>query len=51
MAHIAQNFTKEKMAHDTLSVYAELLEEKATDYNLYRQDQPLEQEKQRHAAE
>jgi len=28
MAHIAHNFTKEKMAHDTLSVYAELIEEK-----------------------
>lgn len=28
MAHIAQNFTKEKMAHETLNVYAELLQEK-----------------------
>lgn len=28
MAHIAQNFTKEKMADETLNVYAELLEEK-----------------------
>jgi glycosyltransferase involved in cell wall biosynthesis len=28
MAHIAHNFTKEKMADETLNVYAELLEEK-----------------------
>jgi glycosyltransferase involved in cell wall biosynthesis len=28
MAHIAQHFTKEKMADETLNVYAELLEEK-----------------------
>ena len=30
MAHIAQNFTREKMADETLNVYAELLEEKIT---------------------
>lgn len=28
MAHVAQNFTREKMAEDTLNVYAELLNEK-----------------------
>ena len=28
MAHIAQNFTREKMADETLNVYAELLQEK-----------------------
>ncbi|MBU0799967.1 MAG: glycosyltransferase family 4 protein [Alphaproteobacteria bacterium] len=30
MAHIAQHFTREKMADETLNVYAELLEEKIT---------------------
>jgi glycosyltransferase involved in cell wall biosynthesis len=30
MAHIAQNFTREKMTDGTLNVYAELLEEKIT---------------------
>ncbi len=30
MAHIANNFTKEKMGDETLNVYAELLEEKLT---------------------
>lgn len=29
MAHIAENFTREKMAHETMSVYAELLEARA----------------------
>ncbi|PJF38134.1 MAG: hypothetical protein CUN55_18555, partial [Phototrophicales bacterium] len=34
MAHIAQNFTREKMVDETLNVYAELLQEK---YNLLSQ--------------
>lgn len=33
MAHIAAHFTREKMADDTLNVYAELLEEKLKDNN------------------
>ena len=28
MSHVAANFTREKMANETLNVYAELLEEK-----------------------
>ncbi|MBI2233711.1 MAG: glycosyltransferase family 4 protein [Micavibrio aeruginosavorus] len=30
MAHIAENFTRERMAHETLNVYAELLESKSS---------------------
>ena len=30
MNHVAQNFTREKMADETLNVYAELLQEKYT---------------------
>ena len=42
MTHIAQNFTREKMARDTLDVYAELLNK-----NLNRpQKQPLETDSQ-----
>lgn len=34
MAHIAENFTREKMAHETLNVYAELLEAKSSGQRL-----------------
>jgi glycosyltransferase involved in cell wall biosynthesis len=33
MSHVAENFTKEKMANETLNVYAELLEEKFVKQN------------------
>lgn len=33
MSHIAQNFTREKMADETLNVYAELLEQKFSDHD------------------
>ena len=33
MAHIAANFTREKMADETLNVYAELLEEKLSGHS------------------
>ena len=40
MAHIANNFTREKMADHTLNVYAELLEEKmSANHNLHRDEQ------------
>ena len=32
MSHIAENFTREKMAFETLNVYAELLEEKSVTF-------------------
>lgn len=34
MTHIAHNFTKDKMAQETLNVYAELLEEKLADQSV-----------------
>jgi glycosyltransferase involved in cell wall biosynthesis len=34
MAHIAENFTREKMAYETLNVYAELLEAKKSGRDL-----------------
>lgn len=41
MAHIAQNFTKEKMADETLNVYAELLEERFADHHNVRSNTGL----------
>lgn len=43
MAHVAKNFSREKMADETMNVYAELLQEK---YKTNPYDVPLE-----HAAE
>ena len=43
MSHIAQNFTREKMTHETLDVYAELLKEKYDSWSVTPlQDQNLE---------
>lgn len=39
MAHIAANFTREKMADETLNVYAELLEERISGKNKLQQPQ------------
>lgn len=41
MNHIAQNFTREKMADETLNVYAELLQEKYNLPNFSNQNPPL----------
>jgi glycosyltransferase involved in cell wall biosynthesis len=51
MAHIAENFTKEKMAKETLNVYAELLEEKIADHSSFSYQQFLSEKKIKQAAE
>lgn len=42
MAHIAENFTREKMADATLNVYAELLEEKYNQFTSHNSSQQME---------
>jgi glycosyltransferase involved in cell wall biosynthesis len=41
MAHVAGNFTRERMAHETLNIYAELLEEKLTGRDHLRKPEPV----------